>query len=91
MARKHWVWNSQKESAGDGRTRTHPLRPYNTTTQRLHSCSLAAHTPTITDRPHPVVVSLSTIASFAMEDLRRKPVRYPEVTTGPIPVVEFEQ
>ncbi|TBU37572.1 hypothetical protein BD309DRAFT_995023 [Dichomitus squalens] len=54
---------------------THPLRPYNTTTQRLHSCSLAAHTPTITDRPHPVVVSLSTIASFAMEDLRRKPVR----------------
>ncbi|EJF57321.1 hypothetical protein DICSQDRAFT_140466 [Dichomitus squalens LYAD-421 SS1] len=52
-----------------------PLRPYNMTTQRLHSCSLAAHTPTITDRPHPVVVFLSTIASFAMEDLRRKPVR----------------
>ncbi|TBU26552.1 hypothetical protein BD311DRAFT_762303, partial [Dichomitus squalens] len=25
------------ESAGDGRTRTHPLRPYNMTTQRLHS------------------------------------------------------
>ncbi|TBU37790.1 hypothetical protein BD309DRAFT_973270 [Dichomitus squalens] len=47
------------------------------TAWQRNACTLVLgcpHTTTITDRLHPVVVSLSTIASFAMEDLRGKPV-----------------
>ncbi|TBU51274.1 hypothetical protein BD310DRAFT_942450 [Dichomitus squalens] len=62
------------------------------TAWQRNACTLVLgcpHTTTITDRLHPVVVSLSTIASFAMEE--RGILRYSNGTTGPNLVVEFAQ